>query len=83
MVKSRLAAVLGMGAFAMLVIQTDAGLSMSGADPANLIAPEPSVLLMLLAAAIAFAVAATQGAPVVVRRRRVNRARLRARRAQS
>lgn len=84
MVKSRLAVFVGMLAFATLVIQTDASLSMSDADPASyLVVPEPSVLLILLAAAVAFAVAATPGAPMVVRRRRVNRARLRLRRAQS
>ena len=83
MVNSRLLGFVGMLVVAMIAVQADAALSGPDAAANPLMAPEPSfLLLMLLAAIVAFATAATAGtAPV--RRRRVNRARLRARRARS
>jgi uncharacterized membrane protein (DUF106 family) len=82
MVNSRLVGFVGMLIVAMIAVQADAALSGSNAAATPLTAPEPSfLLLMLLAVIVAFATAAMPGtAPV--RRRRVNRARLRARRAR-
>jgi hypothetical protein len=82
MVNFRLAGFVGILAVAMIAVQADAALSGMDATSTGLMAPEPSLLLlMLLAAIVAFATAASRGtAPV--RRRRVSRAR-RARRAGS
>ncbi len=81
MVNFRLVGFVGMLIIAMIAVQADAALSGTDAAANPLMAPEPSfLLLMLLAAIVAFAAAAMPAkAPV---RRRVNRARLRARRAK-
>ena len=82
MVNSRLVCFVGMLIVAMIAVQADAALSGSDVAASQLMAPEPSVLLlMLLAAIVAFATAATRA--TAPQRRRVNRARLRARRARS
>lgn len=82
MVNFRLVGFVGILVFAMIAVQADAALSGMDAAASPLMAPEPSfLLLMVLAAIVAFATAALPGqAPA--RRRRVNRARLRARRAK-
>jgi hypothetical protein len=81
MVNFRLVGFVGMLIVAMIAVQADAALS--GTDAAGLMAPEPNILLlMLLAAIVACATVAMRGA-APVRRRRVNRARLRARRGGS
>jgi hypothetical protein len=65
----------------MIVVQADAALSASETFPGTPLLPEPSLLVLMLLAAIVAFTAAAGGTSVPIRRRRVNRARLRARRA--
>jgi hypothetical protein len=82
MVNLRLFGFVSMLVIAMIAVQADAALSGKDAAWAGLTAPEPNhLLLLLLGGIVPFgAVAAWGMAPA--RRRRVNRARLRARRAR-
>jgi hypothetical protein len=83
MVNFRLFGFISVLVIAMIAVQADAALSGTDAAWTGLMAPEPNhLLLLLLGAIVAFGAAAARGmAPG--RRRRVNRARLRARRARS
>jgi hypothetical protein len=83
MVDSRLAVVFGLIALATVVIAADSALSTPDSLVSALMTPDASLLLLPLAAIVAYATTGTRGAPAPVRRRRVNRARLRARRAAS
>ena len=82
MVNSRLVLVLGSIALATVVIAADLALSTPDSLASVLIAPDAGLLLLPLAALVAYASTASR-TPSPVRRRRVNRARLRARRAAS
>lgn len=83
MIDSRLVAVLGLIALATIVIVADAALSNPDSLASGLMTPDASLLLLPLAAIVAYVSAGSRGTPAPVRRRRVNRARLRARRAAS
>jgi len=80
MMNARLVAFLGLLALATIFIGADAVFTSSDSIVTGLMAPDASLLLFPIAAIIAYAAAANR-APDPVRRRRVNRARLRARRA--
>jgi hypothetical protein len=83
MVNSRLLCFAGMLLVAMIAVQADAAISGAETSANLLLAPEQSFLLpLLLATIVAYATSAAIGA-APVRRRRVNRARLRARRAKT
>jgi uncharacterized membrane protein YjgN (DUF898 family) len=83
MVNARLVVFSVMLIIAMIAVQAEAALTAADPMAGGLMMAEPNVLLlMLLAAIVAFATAAMHGA-APVRRRRVNRARMRARRAGS
>ena len=83
MVNSRLLCFAGMLIVATIAVQADAALSGAESSTSLMTAPEPGFLVpMLLAAIVAYATSAAIGA-APVRRRRVNRARLRVRRAKA
>ncbi len=83
MIDSRLAAVLGLIALATVVVAADSALSNPDSLATGLMTPGASLLLLPLAAIVAYASTGSRGLSAPVRRRRVNRARLRARRAAS